>query len=84
MNNFAVQQTVKGMRNNFINKGMNTDVALKSAYASLQHMVNKQASVLSYMDVFLYLGVLFLICVPFILLVRGDRAKKIDLSEAVH
>jgi len=84
VNNYSVQQTVQGMRNNFIHKGMNADVALKSAYTSLQHMVSKQASVLSYMDVFLYLGVMFLICVPFVLMVRGDKAKKVDLSEAMH
>jgi DHA2 family multidrug resistance protein len=40
--------------------------------------------VLSYMDVFLYLGVLFLICVPFVLLVKGRKDKKVDLSEAMH
>jgi DHA2 family multidrug resistance protein len=84
VNKYSVQQTVQGMQHNFINKGMNADVALKSTYVALQHMVGKQASVLSYMDVFLYLGILFLICVPFVLLVRGDKAKKVDLSEAMH
>jgi DHA2 family multidrug resistance protein len=44
----------------------------------------KQAAVLSYMDVFLYLGVLFLICVPFVLMVRGNKKSKVDLSEAMH
>jgi MFS transporter, DHA2 family, multidrug resistance protein len=36
------------------------------------------------MDVFLYIGVLFLICVPFILLIKGNRDKKVDLSVAAH
>ena len=72
------------MERNFISKGMTPDIALKSAYKALDYSVLKQASVLSYMDVFLYLGVLFLICVPFVLLVKGNRKKKVDLREAIH
>ena len=79
-----VQQRIAGMQQNFISKGMTPDVALKSAYKALDYSVFKQASVLSYMDVFLYLGVLFLICVPFVLLVKGNKKKKVDLAEAMH
>jgi DHA2 family multidrug resistance protein len=65
---------------------MTPDLAMSSAYQSIDYAVTKQAAVLSYMDVFLYLGVMFLICVPFVLLVSGNRKKKekIDLSEAMH
>jgi DHA2 family multidrug resistance protein len=64
---------------------MSSDVALASAYKTLDYGVTKQAAVLSYMDVFLYLGVMFLICVPIILLVKSKKAeKKLDLSEAMH
>lgn len=83
-NNLAVQQKVQGLQHFFIAKGMTPDVALKAAYQSLEYTVSKQASVLSYMDAFLGLGVIFLICVPFVLLVKGNRAKKVDLSEALH
>ncbi|MEO7445071.1 MAG: DHA2 family efflux MFS transporter permease subunit [Ferruginibacter sp.] len=80
-----VQQRIQGMQQMFISKGMTPDVALKTAYKSLDYAVSKQAAVLSYMDVFLYLGVLFLICIPFILLVRQKKqAKKIDLADALH
>jgi len=84
VNNPAVQQRIHGMQQNFINKGIASDVALKSSYSAMDHMVTKQAAVLSYMDVFLYLGVLFLICVPFVMMVKGNKGKKIDLSEAMH
>jgi DHA2 family multidrug resistance protein len=85
MNNPAVQQRVQGMQHNFMSKGMNVDAALKAAYSALDHMVTKQAAVLSYMDVFFYLGFMFLICVPFVLMVKGNKAKKkVDLSEAMH
>lgn len=79
-----VQQRINGMQRSFMSRGMTPDIALKSAYQALDYTVLKQASVLSYMDVFLYLGVLFLICVPFVLLVKGNRKKKIDLGEAMH
>ncbi|MBS1587140.1 MAG: DHA2 family efflux MFS transporter permease subunit [Bacteroidetes bacterium] len=85
-NTASVQQRVEGMQHSFIAKGMTPDVALKSAYQSLDYSLSKQAAVLSYMDVFLYLGILFLICVPFLLMVRSNKRKKekIDLSEAMH
>ena len=68
----------------FMAKGASFDVALRRAYGALEGIVYKQASVLAYMDVFLYLGVLFLICIPFILMVRNKAGNKIDMSEAMH
>lgn len=84
VNSAAVQQRVSAIQHSFMNKGMTADVALKAAYKSLDFNVTKQASVLSYMDVFLYLGVIFLICIPFILLVRGKKTHPVDLAEAMH
>lgn len=78
-----VQQTVAGMKAMFISKGSSPDVALQKAYAVLEGSVAKQASVLSYMDIFLYLGVMFLICLPIVLMVRQSKsAGKVDLSSA--
>ncbi len=79
-----LQQKIQGMQHGFMLKGMGNDVALKSTYTALDRMVLKQAAILSYMDVFFYLGVAFLICVPFVLMVRGNKKKKLDLSEAMH
>ena len=64
---------------------MTPDQATSAAYKVLDYSVTKQAAVLSYMDVFLYLGILFLICIPFILFVRQKKGgETIDLSEALH
>jgi len=80
-----VQARIAGMEHSFIAKGMAPNVAAKTSYQLLDFTVTKQAMVLSYMDVFLYLGILFLICIPFILMVRNKKQKeKIDLSEAMH
>ncbi len=80
----TVQNRVNMMQRGFESKGMSPDIALKSAYKALDFSVTKQAMVLSYMDVFLYIGILFLICVPFILLIKEKKNKKVDLSAAVH
>lgn len=85
MNDFDVQQRIAGLKASFMAKGMTPDVALQSAYKLLDLSVLKQASVLSYMDVFLYLGLMFLICIPFVLFVKEKKgSEKIDLSEAMH
>ncbi|MBA2248656.1 MAG: MFS transporter, partial [Chitinophagaceae bacterium] len=84
VNNLNVQQRVLAMQHGFIAKGLTPDAALKSSYKALDFAVSKQASVLSYMDVFLYLGIMFLICIPFILLVKRNKKQKIDLAEAMH
>ena len=85
VNNASVQQRVAIIQHGFMLKGMSPEVALKSAYTSLDYTISKQASVLSYMDVFMYLGIAFLICVPFVLMTKEKKTKeKIDLSEAMH
>lgn len=82
VNNPAVQQRVEGLQRTFLGKGMAPDVALQSGYKLLDFTVTKQAMVLSYMDVFLYLGLMFLICVPFVLMVKSGTTK-VDPS-SVH
>lgn len=84
VNNPFVQQRVQAVQHGFAAKGMASNLALQSSYKSLDLNIMKQASVLSYMEVFLYLGVLFLLCVPFVLLVKGSKQKKMDMSEAMH
>jgi DHA2 family multidrug resistance protein len=84
VNDLDVQNRVEAMQHAFMAKGMTPDVALNSAYKALDYTVMKQASVLSYMDAFLALGVMFLVCVPFVLIVRGNKGKKVDLGEAMH
>ena len=82
VNNPVVQQRVEGLQHSFMAKGMTPDIALSSGYKILDYGVSKQAQVMSYMDVFLYLGVMFLICVPFVLWTRSGKTK-VDAS-SVH
>ncbi|TDE15339.1 DHA2 family efflux MFS transporter permease subunit [Dyadobacter psychrotolerans] len=81
VNNPAVQQRVEGLQRTFLAKGMSPDIALNSGYKILDLTVTKQAMVMSYMDVFLYLGLMFLICVPFVLWTKSGKGK-VDTSAA--
>lgn len=79
----AVQARIEGMSQGFIAKGKTPEIAHQMALAAMDGSVSKQAAVLSFMDVFLYIGILFLLCIPVILAVRGKReAGKIDMSQA--
>jgi len=83
--NPVVQNRVAGAQQSFMAKGAAFNIAQQEAYKSLDYSISKQAAVLSYMDVFLYIAILFLICVPFVLMVKGNRKKKgekLDTSAA--
>ncbi|MGB7786946.1 MAG: MDR family MFS transporter [Salinimicrobium sp.] len=79
---FKVQQRLTGLKQMFMSKGFTAAEAMDRAYAVIEGSIMKQSTVLSYMDVFLYLGLLFLLCVPFVLLIRKG-AGKVDTS-SVH
>ena len=80
--NANVQQRIQGLQQMFISKGFSANEALARAYQILEGTITKQTTVLSYMEIFLYLGIMFLLCVPFVLLIRKG-AGKVDTS-AVH
>lgn len=84
VNNPAVQARVDAYQQAFIAKGHASNIALGEAHKVMDYSVTKQAMVLSYMDVFLYIGILFLICIPFVLMVKGNKGAKASPGEAVH
>ncbi|MEC7262410.1 MAG: DHA2 family efflux MFS transporter permease subunit [Bacteroidota bacterium] len=78
-----VQQRVHALQQMFISKGFAANEALDKAYQMLELSVSKQATVLSYMDVFIGLGVLFLLCIPFVLLIKKG-AGNLKAAAAAH
>ena len=78
-----VQQRLNGLTQLFMGKGSAFNVAREQALKMLDLSVTKQAAVLSYMDVFLGIGIVFLVCVPFVLLIK-KRAGKIDADVTAH
>ncbi|WP_461533745.1 MDR family MFS transporter [Sinomicrobium sp.] len=73
--NFEVQERINAYQQMFISKGYSINEALDRAYKLLEGSVTLQSTVLSYMDIFIYLGVLFLICVPFVLMIKKGSGK---------
>jgi DHA2 family multidrug resistance protein len=71
-----------GLVQKFLSSGMPENQAAASALKMMDGAAMKQAAILSYMDVFLYLGVMFLICVPFVLMIKTNKGKKADLEAA--
>ena len=68
--NFAVQQRVLQLQQGFMNKGFSTNESINKAYQVMDYGVMKQSSVLTFVDIFYYLGILFLLCIPFVLLIK--------------
>jgi DHA2 family multidrug resistance protein len=86
VDNPVTQARLAKMQQLFMTKGMSSQEALRAAYKALNVAVSTQASVMSYMDVFMFIGVMFLCCIPFVLMVKDKKkdAPKVDLSEAMH
>lgn len=80
---YEVQKTVQQFKLGFMSKGYPENEALAKAYKAIEYKVMVQSSVLSYMDIFMYLGALFLFCIPFILLIKKGK-NKINPADAMH
>ena len=85
VNNPVVMAKVNGFAQVFIRAGKSLDEAKQMALKAIDLGVTKQAAVLSFMDVFLYIGIMFLICIPFVMLVKSKKKEpaKLDMSN-VH
>jgi DHA2 family multidrug resistance protein len=68
-----VQQMAEGLKGQFIAQGADPVTALHRAYAALWVMVQRQAAMLSYNDVFQILAIIFLLMFPFVLLIRKPK-----------
>ncbi|MGS2738545.1 MDR family MFS transporter [Sinomicrobium sp. M5D2P17] len=79
---FQVQERLNAYQQMFIDKGFSINESLDKAYQMLEGAITRQSTVLSYMDIFLYLGILFLVCVPFVLFIKKGSGK-VDAS-SVH
>ncbi len=69
------QQTLAGLRQMFISKGADVVNADRQAHDAVWGMVQQQAAMLSYDDVFRFLGGMFLLMLPLIFLMEKPRGK---------
>jgi DHA2 family multidrug resistance protein len=76
--NPAVQNKLMALQHGLMGSGKDPFTAKQEAIQLIDLSVSKQVAVLSYMDVFLYLGVMFLVCAPIILFAKRKRNKQIN------
>ncbi|OYU84909.1 MAG: MFS transporter [Flavobacterium sp. BFFFF2] len=69
----VVHDRIIQLKAGFMNKGFSESEALAKAYQVLEYNVTMQGMVLSYMDVFQILGLIFLVCIPVILILKKSK-----------
>ena len=76
-------QRIQAFTQNFVARGFPLEQARQQAYAALEGILMKQTSLITYSQVFAYLGFFFLASLPLILLVKRVKvAGKMDLNAA--
>jgi MFS transporter, DHA2 family, multidrug resistance protein len=78
-----VQQRLAGMKATFMTQGFGMEEATMKANKLMDVMVSKQAALLTYMDVFLYIGIFFLLCIPFVLILKPSKPN-LEAAKGVH
>src|SRR5207253_10719076 len=69
----VVQTLREGLRGAFMATGCDAATATKQAQAAIWGMLQRQAAMLSYNEVFLFLAGMFLLMFPFILFMRRPK-----------
>jgi DHA2 family multidrug resistance protein len=70
------QQSVAGLSQLYISKGIDSVTAQQRAHAAIWGMVQRQAAMLSYNDVFRLLGWMFLALLPLLFLMKKPKGGK--------
>jgi len=72
INNFnsSARAMFESIRNGMMAQGMDMATATKQAYAAMWGMVQQQAAMMSYLDAFFLLAVMFICCLPLVLLMK--------------
>ena len=81
----AVQERLQQLTAGMMSKAGDLVKATNMAYATLEYNVTSQATVLTYIDTFQYLGVFFILVIPIIFFAKDTAAvSKEDLDKAGH
>ncbi len=71
--NPSAQQMIESARNMFMSKGADFYTASNQAYAAVFGMIQQQATMLSFVKAFRFLGIMFLLVIPLILIMKKPR-----------
>ncbi len=66
----TARTTFEALRNGFMASGTDVVTATQKAYASMAGLIQRQAAMVSFVEVFRLLGVVFLLMLPLVLLMR--------------
>ena len=72
---FAATRMMEGARSMFMSGGMDANTATRQAYAAMYGLAQRQAAMLSFIYAFRLLAIMFLVCLPLILIMRPPTHK---------
>src|SRR5258708_38678343 len=72
----AAQHTLAGLQQAFMAKGADSVTASHQAHAAIWGMVQRQAAMLAYNDVFRFLGGMFVLMLPLLFLMQKPKAAR--------
>jgi DHA2 family multidrug resistance protein len=78
------QMMLSRVRGALIGRGVDPSTAAGRAYAILSYMVQRQAAMLAFIDVFRILGALFILLIPLIWLAKRPRLRKEGPATDAH
>jgi DHA2 family multidrug resistance protein len=82
--NYTARHTMQNLQHKFMSSGFPSTIAHSQAYQSIAGLVRKEASMMSYNDIFLAVGVAFLCCIPFLLLMYPEDESEKDTEDEEH
>jgi MFS transporter, DHA2 family, multidrug resistance protein len=72
----AAVQSLEAARNGFLASGSDAATATQRAYAAVFGTVQRQATMVAFVDLFRLLGIIFLLLLPLVLLMRRPRGRE--------
>jgi DHA2 family multidrug resistance protein len=84
VNDINVQTRVAQLAVGVHTHGLDSLTSRNTAYQMMDNAVMKQATLLSYMDIFMMVGVVFVVFVPLVLLIVKKSSAKVSLADAAH
>jgi DHA2 family multidrug resistance protein len=74
-------QALEGLSGRLASSGLPPGVAEESALKLLDRSINLQATMMAYNDVFWIMGLLFVVCLPMLLLLGGRPQQHMSASQ---
>ena len=77
----ATQERIKILSGGFMSKGYDANAATANAYHLISRTITGQATFLTYKDLFIYLGLFFLLLIPLLIMFKDKKKKPVTEEE---